>query len=136
MYTRPKYSAAIMAQWTFRDTLFLAVIATVPVVAYELFDQKWIHLPWLPIAVVGTAVAFILSFQNNASYDRMWEARKIWGGVVNVSRAWGFGVKDFITNTFCEPKRSEEELKDDIADEEIQYLVTKASKDTQLVEIQ
>lgn len=99
-----------MVTWTFRDTLLLTAIATVPVVAYELFGQTWIRLPWLPIAVVGTAVAFILSFQNNAAYDRMWEARKIWGGVVNASRAWGFGVKDFITNTFCEPKRPQEEL--------------------------
>jgi putative membrane protein len=193
MYTRPKYSAAVMAAWTRQDTLLLAIIATIPVVAYEVFGQKWIHLPWLPIAVVGTAVAFILSFQNNASYDRMWEARKIWGGVVNASRAWGFAVKDFITNTFCEPKRSreeldaihaeliarhvawltafrhamrqprpwevqlqvstnrewaeaigvrehqvslEEELRGDISDEELEYLLTKANKATQLLAVQ
>ncbi len=110
MYTKPKYSARDMAAWTRKDTLLLTVIAAIPVIAYELLGQKWLHLPWLPIAVVGTAVAFILSFQNNASYDRTWEARKIWGGVVNASRAWGFAVKDFITNTFCERKRSAEEL--------------------------
>ena len=39
---------------------------------------------------------FIVSFKNNASYDRLWEARKIWGGIVNSSRSWTIMVKDFI----------------------------------------
>ena len=47
--------------------------------------------------LVGTAVAFIISFQNNASYDRVWEARKIWGGIVNTSRTLGIVINDFIT---------------------------------------
>jgi putative membrane protein len=99
-----------MAKWTRRETVLLALIAFLPVVAYEVFDQRWLHLPWLPIAVVGTAVAFIISFQNNASYDRVWEARKIWGGIVNTSRAWGVVVKDFITNAFADEKVSQAEL--------------------------
>ena len=45
-----------MLLWTRRETVLLAFIALIPVVVYELFDQKWLHLPWLPIAVVGTAV--------------------------------------------------------------------------------
>ena len=60
--------------WTRRETVLLTLIALIPVIAYQALDQKWLHLPWLPIAVVGTAVAFIISFQNNASYDRVWEA--------------------------------------------------------------
>jgi len=111
MYTKRSYSIQDLASWTRQETVLLAVIATVPVIAYEMFDQKWLHLPWLPIAVVGTAVAFILSFQNNASYDRTWEARKIWGGVVNASRAWGYVVKDFVSNLFTKDKVSEHELK-------------------------
>ena len=100
-----------MALWTRRETVLLTLIALVPVVAYEVFDQKWLHLPWLPIAVVGTAVAFIISFQNNASYDRVWEARKIWGGIVNASRAWGFAAKDFVTGEFADDDVAESELK-------------------------
>ena len=87
MYTRKNYSVRDMASWTRRDTVLLLFIALIPVVIYQLFEQKWLHLPWLPIAIVGTAVAFIISFQNNASYDRVWEARKIWGGIVNTSRS-------------------------------------------------
>jgi putative membrane protein len=46
-----------------------------------------VNIPWLPVSVVGTAVAFYVGFKNNQAYDRMWEARKICGGIVNDSRA-------------------------------------------------
>jgi putative membrane protein len=111
MYTKKNYSVRDMAWWTRQDTALLLLIALVPVIVYQVFDQKWLHLPWLPIAVVGTAVAFIISFQNNASYDRVWEARKIWGGIVNTSRAWGILVNDFITGDFADESVSDAELK-------------------------
>jgi len=110
MYTRKGYSLKDMVLWTRQETVVLTIIALIPVVVYEIFGQKWLHLPWLPIAVVGTAVAFIVSFQNNATYDRLWEARKIWGGIVNTSRAWGIMVNDFITNDFTDDKARIDEL--------------------------
>lgn len=110
MYTKPRYSLKDMALWTRWDTLLFLAIAAVPVIIYEVLGLKWLHLPWLPIALIGTAVAFIISFQNNASYDRVWEARKIWGGIVNASRAWGIMVKDFVTNEVATVKASDAEL--------------------------
>lgn len=47
-------------------------------------------LPDIPIAIpafIGTAISVILSFKLNQSYDRWWEARKVWGSIVNDSRA-------------------------------------------------
>ncbi len=58
------------------------------------FDFKWLQVPLAPVALVGTAVAFLIGFQNNAAYDRIWEARKIWGGIVNTSRSLIITVKD------------------------------------------
>ncbi len=86
-------------------------MALIPVILYEVFNLKWLHLPWLPIALIGTAVAFVVGFQNNASYGRIWEARKIWGGIVNASRSWGILVNDYITNDFAEEKATEAEIK-------------------------
>ncbi|MBW2552216.1 MAG: hypothetical protein JRE73_15975 [Deltaproteobacteria bacterium] len=110
MYTKRNYSVKDMAWWTRQDTALLLFVALIPVIVYEVLDQKWLQLPWLPIAVVGTAVAFIISFQNNATYDRVWEARKIWGGIVNTSRAWGVVVNDFITTDFTDEDVSDGEL--------------------------
>ncbi len=48
------------------------------------------HLPPIPLlvpTVLGTAISLLLSFKLNQSYDRWWEARKIWGAIVNDSRS-------------------------------------------------
>ncbi|MEM7657531.1 MAG: bestrophin family ion channel, partial [Bacteroidota bacterium] len=77
---------------------------------YQFFLQDWLSIPWFPITVVGTAVAFYVGFKNNQAYDRLWEARKIWGAIVNSSRAWASTVKGFVTNQFADSPRSAEEL--------------------------
>lgn len=69
-------------------------------------------MPWLPIALLGTAVAFVIGFKNNASYDRLWEARRIWGAITNFSRAWGIMVRDYVTNQHSKASVSETALKD------------------------
>jgi putative membrane protein len=63
--------------------------------AHALLDIHF-ALPWQPISVIGIAVAFYLGFKNNSSYDRTWEARKIWGGIVNTSRSFGAQVVSFL----------------------------------------
>lgn len=78
-----------------------------------LYDLKIIdfELPWVPASIIGTAVAFYVGFKNNSAYDRMWEARKIWGAIINSSRAWGMYVDGFITNLFAESKFNDDEIK-------------------------
>jgi len=67
-------------------------------------------IPWLPTSVIGTAVAFDVGFKNNQAYDRLWEARKIWGGIVNDSRTWGMMVDGFVSNLFAEAKAVDIEI--------------------------
>lgn len=50
----------------------------------NLLEQAW--LPPLGHSLIGTALGLVLVFRNNASYDRYWEGRKQWGGIVNASR--------------------------------------------------
>ncbi len=42
----------------------------------------------VPFTLIGLAVSIFLGFRNNASYDRYWEARKLWGRLVNTSRSF------------------------------------------------
>lgn len=56
-----------------------------------LVDQYIFTKTMLPIAypsLMGTAIAFFIGFNNNQAYDRWWEARIIWGALVNDSRSW------------------------------------------------
>lgn len=52
----------------------------------ELADRK-ITLTATPFTLIGIALAIFLAFRNNASYDRYWEARKLWGVLLIESRA-------------------------------------------------
>jgi putative membrane protein len=71
-------------------TIYSAIVC---LIAYY-FEVKAM-LPWQPITLIGIAVAFYLGFKNNSSYDRTWEARKIWGSIVNNSRTFGAAVVSF-----------------------------------------
>lgn len=91
--------------------VWISAWATLVAVLFHYFHLEWFSIPWLPLSVIGTAVAFYIGFKNNQAYDRLWEARKIWGGIVNSSRMWGSNVRAFVSNQFMQEPYSEEELK-------------------------
>lgn len=110
MYTKKKYSKRDMMKWTKRETRFFLVYAFIITAAFELIGLEWVQLPWTPIALVGTAVAFLIGFQNNAAYGRIWEARKIWGGIVNTCRTWTMMVRDMVNNEHAKEATTNELL--------------------------
>ena len=114
MHTKKTYSIKQMIWWTRFETLFFLILILVLVSAYYFFELYWIKVPWTPLALIGTAVAFVIGFQNNAAYGRIWEARKIWGGIVNTSRTLGTYVQDMVSNEHTETPVSEEQLKQEI----------------------
>ncbi|UBM60111.1 hypothetical protein LAG90_05580 [Marinilongibacter aquaticus] len=96
-------------RWSWYHMVWLSVGATFFACLYK-FGILHFVIPWLPISVIGTAVAFYVGFKNNQSYDRMWEARKIWGGIVNSSRSWGMQVNTFISPLFSTQAVDDKEL--------------------------
>ncbi len=110
MYTKKVFPLSGMISWTFRYIILFLLISFIPVFLFDVLNWEWLHLPWLPIGLLGTAVAFIQGFKNNASYDRLWEARKIWGGVVNTSRTWTIMIRDYITDEYVIENVSEQEI--------------------------
>ncbi len=60
--------------------------------------KKYVYNLDIPISIgafLGTAIALLLSFKLAQSYDRWWEARKIWGAIVNDSRSFVLQIKHF-----------------------------------------
>ncbi len=98
MYTRHFMPKMGSVRWTAPSAVGFGLWSVVVTAAFTFGDQTWLAFPALPISILGTAVSFYLGFKGNASYDRMWEARKIWGGIVNTSRTWGTHVTAFIDN--------------------------------------
>lgn len=114
MHTKKNYTALEMALWTRYETLLFIAIITAWVAAHYFLDLSWFKIPWTPLALIGTAVAFVIGFQNNSAYGRIWEARKIWGGIVNTSRTFGMYVQDMLTNEYAQSSFSEEEIRMEI----------------------
>ena len=114
MYTKKVYKVLDMAKWTRYETLLFTGIISASVSLYYFFDLDWLKIPWTPLALIGTAVAFVIGFQNNSAYGRIWEARKIWGGIVNTSRTFGTFVQDMVNNEYATEKLSKEELHQEI----------------------
>lgn len=114
MYTKKVYSAKDMLSWTRYETLFFLFYIVLAVGIYRFFDLNWLKIPWTPLALIGTAVAFVIGFQNNSAYGRIWEARKIWGGVVNTSRTFGMYVQDMISNEHAGINLSSAEINHEI----------------------
>jgi putative membrane protein len=96
MHAGQRYSLKEFLYWTRRDIYKAILIAAIPTALFELAGWQWLAVPWIPIALVGTAAAFIVGFRNTQTYNRLWEARQIWGSIVNTSRSWGIMVKDFV----------------------------------------
>ena len=74
--------------WVFakQNLIRTFILSTIAVALYQVACFKFIAIPFLPIASIGTAVAFYVGFKNNQAYDRLWEARRLWGGITNTSR--------------------------------------------------
>ena len=51
-------------------------------------DIVRVSIPVAIPAMLGTALSILLAFRTNSAYDRWWEARKIWGAIVNDSRTF------------------------------------------------
>lgn len=47
------------------------------------------ELPSLPVSLFGSVLVLFLGVRTNAAYARWWEARTLWGAVVNASRSFG-----------------------------------------------
>ena len=88
----------------FRDILFayrLSIISKIwprillsVGIASLLTIEQWqtgsvtFHITLVPFSLIGVALGIFLGFRTNASYDRFWEGRRLWGRLVNVTRTF------------------------------------------------
>ncbi|MEE9361133.1 MAG: bestrophin family ion channel [Cellulophaga sp.] len=94
------------------DILIVSIFSSV-----VYFLSKYLIDLNIPISVgafLGTAIALLLSFKLSHSYERWWEARKIWGSIVNDSRTFVIQLKGFT-------KKGNKELTDRMAYRQIAW---------------
>ena len=74
-------------------------------IAYVGFGWTWITPASLPLPLLGTGLAIILGVRNNTAYARWWEARTLWGAVVNNSRNLARGLTILVLPAEAEETR-------------------------------
>lgn len=80
-------------------------------VVYFIYNSS-ITTPSLPFsiaAILGSALAIFIAFRNNNAYNRWWEARTVWGSIINNSRIFARQVIANADNAVQTNKASAEE---------------------------
>jgi ion channel-forming bestrophin family protein len=97
---------SVILHYTWKSMLYYLLLSIFVVVLHEHYKLWPLHMPFNTITVLSTAIAIFLGFKNNNAYDRWWEARQIWGLLVNDSRAW---AREVITMIIPNEAYGEEE---------------------------
>lgn len=100
MYVNRNISWRLIVSFAWKSVLFYIFWSTCVVVTHMFFHMNGINLciPFAPVSTIGIAVSFYLGFKNNQSYDRFWEARTAWGGIVNSSRSFANQVISYVSD--------------------------------------
>lgn len=81
---------------TWQVDIIMIISCTAAYLVRTILIRHHFEIPSIIPTVLGTAIAFFVGFNNNQAYDRWWEARKIWGGLVNDSRSWARSIISYI----------------------------------------
>jgi len=92
---------------TWKNLIILILICILAYFFDIYFLKNYVEIPSFVPAILGPALAFFIGFNNNQAYDRWWEARKIWGALVNDSRSW---ARQIIYNTSVNNPEEQNEL--------------------------
>jgi ion channel-forming bestrophin family protein len=69
-----------------KELLLITMYSVIITIIYENFHVTRISIPIAVPTIMGTVISLLLGFRSNQAYDRWWEARHIWGAIVNDSR--------------------------------------------------
>ncbi|MDI9869172.1 bestrophin family protein [Flectobacillus roseus] len=100
----------------------ITIATFVSVTIYFVYDNKHletISLPFSIAAILGSALAIFIAFRNNNAYSRWWEARTVWGNIINNSRIFARQIIVNAENAAAIDKASVQEV--DVYKKELVY---------------
>lgn len=83
-----------------REIILITVYVSAVVIVHENFRAMRISIPLGVPTILGTVISLLLAFKSNQAYDRWWEARTLWGAIVNDSRSFSRQVRSFMDNIY------------------------------------
>lgn len=92
MYVRRRISFRHLFNDSWRHILLVTAWSLIVVYFHEIQGLKMFSIPIIPVTTIGIAVSLYLGFKSTSAYGRWWEARKVWGAIINDSRIWASAV--------------------------------------------
>ncbi len=86
------------------ELLAVTVYSIVIAVLYNTFHVTRISIPISVPMILGTVISLLLGFRSSQAYDRWWEARSIWGAIVNDSRSLARQMISFMDSAEDSPE--------------------------------
>jgi ion channel-forming bestrophin family protein len=72
---------------------------------YVFGGLTFLAVPSLPLGTIGSALSIFLAFRTGSAYDRWWEARMLWGSLVNNSRTFARQVMTLMHDGDADERR-------------------------------
>ncbi|MFZ1529625.1 MAG: bestrophin family ion channel [Ferruginibacter sp.] len=98
--------------WNIRFESCTTLLVAVAIYLLHKFKVIDIALPFSIAAILGSALAIFIAFRNQSSYARWWEARTVWGGIINNSRIFARQIIANADNAVTIGKASEPDVQD------------------------
>lgn len=86
MYTRPAVTSSKILIYIGKRITFFTLYSVIIYFLYHIYEKHHLAIPLSIETILGTAISILLGFRTSAAYERWWEARKIWGSIINESR--------------------------------------------------
>jgi len=86
MIVRKNLDPRIVFRVAWKRMSLLLLISSGVTLVYHYFGEQQLAIDNLPASILGVALAILIGFRINNAYERWWEARRLWGNIVNESR--------------------------------------------------
>jgi len=110
--------------WNIRFETLITLLVAIAVYFLHKLSIIEIALPFSIAGILGSALAIFIAFRNQSSYARWWEARTIWGGIINNSRIFARQIIANVDNAVAIGKVSKEvadDFKKEMIDRQIAF---------------
>jgi putative membrane protein len=88
-----------------KEVIMVTVYAVLIAIMYNSFHFTRISIPIAVPTILGTVISLLLAFKSNQAYDRWWEARTLWGAIVNDSRSLTRQLLTFVDTPYAEDEQ-------------------------------
>ncbi|TSD67031.1 hypothetical protein FFF34_006430 [Inquilinus sp. KBS0705] len=88
-----------------KEVIMVTAYSVLIAIMYNNFHFTRISIPIAVPTILGTIISLLLAFKSNQAYDRWWEARTLWGAIVNDSRTLTRQLLTFVDTPYAEDEQ-------------------------------